>query len=91
MLAGFGKRFPRIGSFSSRQTDKLGACICKSSIDEDGTESFETVLESARVMPVVSTDVASGIAGHTTTIDEDAKNDEADDCSDFNHAKDELD
>ena len=41
-------------------------------------------------MPVLRADVASIVARDTATIGNDAKNDEANDCDDFDHAKDEF-
>ena len=90
LLGGFGKRLSWILGLSSSKTDKLGTSIGEGGIHKDGAETFEAILESSRIVPVASTDVASIICWNTTTVDHHAENNEADNCDNLDHAEDEL-
>ena len=83
LFAGLGKRFSRVRGFSGSQTDEFGPGIGKCSIDKDRTKPLEAITECTRIVPVVSTDVASGVGWHTAAIGDDTKDDEANDGNNF--------
>jgi hypothetical protein len=49
-----GQRFPRVGSLGCGKADKLCACKGKCCGDKYGTDTFESVVESSRVVPVLA-------------------------------------
>lgn len=92
MLGGGWERLPRISGLSSGKTDKLSTTESKGSVDEDRAESFEAILERARIVPVVGTEVSAvGFRVDTSAVNNDSKNDETDDRCDFDDTKNELD
>lgn len=91
LLASFGQRLPRIGSLSSSKTDKLSTRVGESSVDEDGAEPLKAVAERTGIMPEAGTNVASVIRWNTTNVDNNPKDDKANDCNDLDHPKDKLD
>ena len=91
LLGGLGDRLSWVGGFSSSKTDKLSSTERERGGHEHGAESLEAISERTRLVPVVCANVASGISWDTSTVDNNTEDDEADDCSDLDNAKNELD
>ena len=54
-------------------------------------KAMKFVIESSRIAPVPATDITSIIGRDSTTIDNYAKNNEAEDCNDLDEGERELD
>jgi hypothetical protein len=54
LLDGFGELDARIPSFSCCETDEFGSRERESGRDEDATEAFEPIVESAGLVPCAS-------------------------------------
>ena len=92
LLGGSRKRLSRVSGLSSSKADKLGPAKSERGVDEDGAEPFEAIFERARIVPVVSAQVAAVDTGvDTSNVNNDGENDETDDGCDFDTAKNELD
>ena len=92
LLGGSRERLSGISGLSSSKTDKLGPAESERGVDEDGAEPFEAVFERARIVPVVSAQVAAVDTGvDTSNINNDGENDETDDGCDFDTAENEFD
>lgn len=88
MLDGGRKRFARIRGLSGCEADKLGASKSKSSCHEDGAKAFEAIVEGARIVPVLATNI--GRFWSATDIKDDAQDDKANDCDDLEDGEKEL-
>ena len=91
LLGGFGDRLARVGGFCCCETDQLSSSEGEGSRNEDGTKSLEAIAERTWLVPIVSTNVASGIGRNSTAVDDNTEDDEADDGSDLDDAKNEFD
>lgn len=80
-----------VGGFSRAEADQLRSSKCKRGSHEDGTETMEAVSESARIVPVFRTNVATSISWYAATVDDDTQDDETHASYDFNDGQDEFD
>ena len=83
------KRLARIFGFSSGETDKFCTTKCKGSDDKYGAETFEAVVKSSRVVPVLCSKVA--LWSSSSTINDYTKDDESNATRAFDDAKDKFD
>lgn len=92
LFGGGWERLSRVSGLSSGKTDKLGTAESKGSVDKDGAESLKPVSESARIVPVMSTEVSAVEFGvDTSAVNHNGENDETYDGCNFDGAEDELD
>ncbi len=91
LLGGFRDRLARVGGFCCCETNQLSSSEGEGSRDENGTESLEAIAKCTWLVPVVSTNVASGIGRNSTAVNDNTEDDEADNGSDFDDAKNEFD
>lgn len=91
LLGGFRDRLAWVGGFCCCETDELSSSEGEGSRDENGTESLEAIAERTWLVPVVSTNVASGIGRNSTAVNDNTEDDEADNGSDLDDAKNEFD
>jgi len=91
LLGCFRDRLARVGGFCCCETDELSSSEGEGGRDEDGTESLEAITERTWLVPVVSTNVASGIGRNSTAVDDNTEDDEADNGSDLDDAENEFD
>ena len=66
------ERFSRVSRLGGGKADKFGPDEGESSGDEDAAKTLETVVEGARVAPVLPTDIASVRA--SSAVKNDSKN-----------------
>lgn len=106
MTCSFGDFLARILSLGCGQTSEFGTAIRERGGDEDGTETVKPVDERARVvplhvsiccgnfsnkhLPVLSTDISSGVGRNTTAVDDNTEEKEADTSDDFEQAQSEF-
>src|SRR5271169_4626487 len=78
--------FSRIFALRSGQTNEFSATKSKTRSNENGTDSLESISESAGIMPSRCSQITPfwGAA----TVDDNAENDEADDSDDLDGGKD---
>lgn len=88
MLHRTWQRLARIRRLGGGQADELGSGKGKGGDDEDGAQSLEAVVESARIGPVFGSDEA--LLRCSTEVDDDSEDDESDDGDDLNDRKDKL-
>jgi hypothetical protein len=60
LLDGGRQGLTRISGLGGGKTNKLGATESESGSDKDGAETFEAIMECARVVPVFTTNIATG-------------------------------
>ena len=51
---------------------------------------FESILERARIMPVMGPNISAMVGRYTTTVDDNAKDNESDTSYDFDHGQHKL-
>lgn len=72
MLDGCWETLARVGCLGSGKAYQFGPCKSEGGSDECGTETFEAVVEGARVVPVFAADVAT--LGSATAVKDDPEN-----------------
>ena len=91
LLGGLGDRLSWVGGFCCGETHQLSSTEGKGGSDEHGAETLEAVAECTWLVPVVGADVASVVSGNSTAVDDNTEEDETDNCSHLDQAKNELD
>ena len=81
-----------VRSLSSSETGHFGTSVGKRRRDEHRAETLEAIAEGRLgSLPVSSTDVATIVGRHTSAVDNDTEDDEANTGGDLNDAEDEFD
>jgi hypothetical protein len=75
--------------FGRSQTDQFGSAVGEGSNDEDGAESGESVGKGTRTIPVPGANIT--LRTSTTTVNDDAQDNEAKASADLDAAEDEFD
>lgn len=80
-----------LSSLSGSETNQFSTSEGKGRSDKDRAEAFEAVLERAGVGPVSESDVATVVAGDSTTVGDDTEDDETAAGYDLDDGENELD
>lgn len=91
LLGSLGDSLSWVVRFGSGKTNQLSSSESESSSDEDGAETLEAVAERARVVPVVSSNIASLVGRYATTVDDNSQDDETDDSNNLDRTENEFD
>ena len=90
LLCGLRNSLAWVCGFSSGKTDQLSTTEGEGSSDEDGTETLETIAERTWLVPVMCSDITSGVGWDPTTVDDNTQDDEPNNGTNFDEAEREL-
>ena len=69
---------------------KLGTTESKSGIRENGDETFEPIVESSRIVPVMCANVSTVVGGNSSTVNDDSHDNEPNASNHLDDSQDEL-